>query len=220
MNQEFDFQKIFGQFDIKGEFLSCTRYGEGHINDTFKLTVLNEGKEEHYILQRINNRLFREVDKLMHNIELVTDFCRKSVVARGGDPKRECLTLIRTKKGKSYYCDGKNYFRIYVFIEDAMTYQIVRNPQDFYESAVAFGSFANLLADFDADVNKRLKVNFDESKLLIDARQKAFWELSKSILSKDGIFDESEYSFLLKNPKLFQAGIQWRKGRDSNPRYG
>ena len=59
-----------------------------------------------------------------------------------------------------------------------------------------------LLADFDADVNKRLKVNFDESKLLIDARQKAFWELSKSILSKDGIFDESEYSFLLKNPKL------------------
>ncbi len=25
---------------------------------------------------------------------------------------------------------------------------------------------------------------------------------------------------ILKNPKLFQAGIQWRKGRDSNPRYG
>ena len=165
MNQEFDFQKIFGQFDIKGEFLSCTRYGEGHINDTFKLTVLNEGKEEHYILQRINNRLFREVDKLMHNIELVTDFCRKSVVARGGDPKRECLTLIRTKKGKSYYCDGKNYFRIYVFIEDAMTYQIVRNPQDFYESAVAFGSFANLLADFDASQLYEILPNFHNTKV-------------------------------------------------------
>lgn len=144
------FEEIYKQFAIAGAFVSCERYGEGHINDTFRLTVNDDGKEIHYILQRINNRLFTDVGKLMHNIELVTDFCRKSVMARGGDPMRECLTLIRTKDGKAYYSDGKDYFRVYVFIENATTYQTVRNPRDFYESAVAFGNFANLLAGFDA----------------------------------------------------------------------
>lgn len=150
MKEEFNFLKIYRQFMIAGEYISCVRYGEGHINDTFRLTVNDGGKEIHYILQRINNRLFTDVRKLMHNIELVTDFCRKSVMARGGDPMRECLTLIRTKDGKAYYSDGKDYFRVYVFIENATTYQTVRNPRDFYESAVAFGNFANLLAGFDA----------------------------------------------------------------------
>lgn len=150
MNTEFAFPDIFRRFAAEGEFVGCERYGEGHINDTFKVTVLCGGKEIHYILQRINNRLFSDVDKLMHNIELVTAFCRKSVLARGGDPMRECLTLIRTKDGAAYYCDGGNYFRMYVFIEGATTFQSVRESRDFYESAVAFGNFANLLADFDA----------------------------------------------------------------------
>lgn len=149
MNQS-KFLTIVEHFLCAGTFVSCDGYGEGHINDTFRLTMNDGGKEIHYILQRINNRLFTDVEKLMHNIELVTDFCRKSVLARGGDPMRECLTLIRTKDGKAYYSDGDNYFRIYVFIENATTYQTVRNPRDFYESAVAFGNFANLLAGFDA----------------------------------------------------------------------
>ncbi len=150
MSAELNFESILEHFYVEGKVVDCVRYGEGHINDTFKATMGVEGKELHYILQRINNRLFTDVGKLMHNIELVTDFCRKSVMARGGDPMRECLTLIRTKDGKAYYSDGKDYFRVYVFIENATTYQTVRNPRDFYESAVAFGNFANLLAGFDA----------------------------------------------------------------------
>ena len=97
----FDFEKLVGQFQAQGALTDCKRYGEGHINDTFKVTMTEGGKETHYILQRINNRLFPDVAKLMHNIGLVTDFCRRSVVARGGDPMRECLTLIRTKDGQA-----------------------------------------------------------------------------------------------------------------------
>ena len=159
------FEEIYKQFAIAGAFVSCERYGEGHINDTFRLTVNDDGKEIHYILQRINNRLFTDVEKLMHNIELVTDFCRKSVLARGGDSMRECLTLIRTKDGKAYYFDGNHYFRMYVFIENATTYQTVRNPRDFYESAVAFGNFANLLAGFDASQLYEVLPDFHNTKV-------------------------------------------------------
>lgn len=150
MHTEFDFKPIFSQFAIAGELAACERYGEGHINDTFRLTVNERGKSVHYILQRINHRLFTDVAKLMHNIELVTAFCRASVEKRGGDPLRECLNIVRTRDGAAFYCDGKNYFRVYIFIENATTYQSVRDSRDFYESAVAFGNFANLLAEFDA----------------------------------------------------------------------
>ena len=108
MNDEFDFQNIVTKFCVDGALTDCVRYGEGHINDTFKVTTEENGKEVHYILQRINSRLFPDVEKLMHNIALVTDFCRRSVLARGGDPMRECLTLIRTKDNKAYYHDGAN----------------------------------------------------------------------------------------------------------------
>lgn len=143
--QEFNFEEIYKNFAIDGTYVGCKRYGEGHINDTFKLTVDCNGVKVNYISQRVNNRLFKDVGKLMRNIELVTSFCRQSVIKRGGDPERECLNVVSAKDRKSYYYDGENYFRVYVFIENATTYQIVRNPKDFYESAVAFGSFADFI---------------------------------------------------------------------------
>lgn len=165
MNNEFAFPRIIEKFSVAGALVSCERYGEGHINDTFKVTMDDCGREVHYILQRINNRLFPDVERLMHNIELVTEFCRKSVTERGGDPMRECLTLIRTKDGASYTCENGDYFRMYVFIEGATTYQSVRDPRDFYESAVAFGNFANLLAKFDASQLYEVLPDFHNTKV-------------------------------------------------------
>ncbi len=162
--REFDFASVAARFEV-GEFLSCVRYGEGHINDTYKLTVREGGAEKHYILQRINSRLFTDVPALMRNIELVTSFCRASVEARGGDPLRECLCLVPAKGGKSYYTDGENWFRVYVFIENATTYQTVRDPRDFYESAVAFGNFANLLSGFDASQLTEVLPDFHNTKV-------------------------------------------------------
>ena len=174
MDQEFDFENIVSQFDIAGTLISCVRYGEGHINDTFKATVLEDGRKEvHYILQRINHRLFTEVDKLMHNIALVSDFCRRSVLSRGGDPSRECLTLIRTKGDETYYFDGENYFRMYVFIERATSYQTVRDAKDFYESAVAFGNFQRLLADYPAETLYETIEGFHDTRARFEAFKQA-----------------------------------------------
>ena len=51
------------------------------------------------------------------------------------------------------------------FIENATSYQSVRAPRDFYESAVAFGSFANLLADFDASQLYEVLPDFHNTKV-------------------------------------------------------
>ncbi len=110
------------------------------------------GKSPNYIVQRINSKLITNVEKLMNNIRLATEFNRQKITARGGNLDRESLSLVYTNDGKVYYhCPGSDgYFRVYIFITDAIAYQVVEKPEHFYRSAVAFGNFANLLAEFDA----------------------------------------------------------------------
>ena len=156
---------IASAFSFKGTLVKSEPYGNGHINDTFALTYDDGGRVKRYILQRMNKSVFPDIDVLMENVAAVTEFLREKIDGRGGDSDRECLTLVRTKDGKAYCHDGANYFRMYVFIENATSYQSVREPRDFYESAVAFGSFANLLADFDASQLYEVLPNFHNTKV-------------------------------------------------------
>lgn len=147
----YNFEKIISNFKVNGTLVSCERYGEGHINETYLAVLNNNGVHTNYILQKINGNLFKDVDKLMNNIRLVTEFNRQKIAERGGNPDRESLTIIYTNDGKTYYRDDcGNNFRMYIFITDAVAYQTVEKPEHFYQSAVAFGNFANLLAQFDA----------------------------------------------------------------------
>ena len=147
---DYDFKNIYANFCVDGKFIDCEPYGEGHINRTYLLRLQKGGEVKKYIFQRINNKLFTDVPRLMNNIRLVTEFAREKIIERGGNPDRETLTVIPAIDGLPYWSDGENYFRMYLFIDNATSYQVVEKPEHFYESAVAFGNFANLLAEFDA----------------------------------------------------------------------
>lgn len=135
-----------GAFKTEGEMVSCKRYGSGHINDTFRLVC---GRP--YILQRMNDDIFKDPVSLMRNIEGVTTFLRQEVIKNGGDPDRETLNLVKTKDGNSFYVDSEgNYWRMYLFIEGATCYNLVEKPEDFYQSGKAFGHFQRLLSKYPA----------------------------------------------------------------------
>ena len=122
-------------------------YGNGHINDTY----IADSKPR-YILQRINSTVFKNPEQVMSNILNVTDHLRGKILAAGGDVNRETLTVIKTKDGKSFYKSPEgDYFRMYNFIENALSYDAVESPEQFYEAARAFGKFQNMLSDFPAD---------------------------------------------------------------------
>lgn len=144
-------ENIIAQFQTEGELLSYERYGNGHINDTFVVAFQNNQVKKRYILQRINTSIFKEAEKLMFNIVRVTSFLREEVRRLGGDEQREVLNLISTKEGDPYCIDSEgSYWRMYLFIEDASSFEQVEKPEDFYQSAVAFGRFQKLLSGFDA----------------------------------------------------------------------
>jgi thiamine kinase-like enzyme len=88
----------------------------------------------------------------MANILAVTSHLRKKILVYGGDPDRETLTLIPTQTGDVFHQTEKGYYwRAYIFIEDALTYQIPESPQHVYNAARAYGHFQQLLDDFPAD---------------------------------------------------------------------
>ena len=145
-------QELIREFTVEGTVLSMQEYGNGHINRTELVEIERDGRREKYIFQQINTDVFKDVDGLMENIMGVTSYLRERIEEQGGAPDREALQVIPTKNGGSYYRapDGKCY-RMYLFISDAVCYDAVKRPEDFYESAEAFGNFQALLADYPAE---------------------------------------------------------------------
>lgn len=145
-------EKVAMQFAMEGELKELSVFGNGHINDTLRATCeLADGRTKRYIVQRMNDGIFKNPDELMENVMNVTSFLRKKIIAAGGDPDRETLNVIPTKDGKNYLTDENgDFWRCYIFIEDATSFDQVEKPEDFYNSAVAFGNFQRLLADYPA----------------------------------------------------------------------
>ena len=145
-------KEIAPKFALEGTLTEAIPYGSGHINDTVRLTCeLENGKQKRYILQRMNDDIFKNPVELMENVMNVTSFLRKKIEERGGDPERETLNVIRTVDGKNFLKDEDgDFWRTYIFIENAASLDMVRTPEDFYNSAVAFGNFQLLLQDYPA----------------------------------------------------------------------
>jgi len=147
------FSSILSEFALDSPAVSCETYGCGHINRTY-LVVTESGRR--YILQKINDQIFKDVPGLMSNIAAVTDYLRKN----SSDPRR-VLTLLRTNTGlpclRTKDC---GWWRIYDFVEDSVCLQAPESPRDFYQSAVAFGQFQQQLKDFPAHTLQETIHNF------------------------------------------------------------
>lgn len=176
--KEEQLQEVIDNFKYKGTLTDKRPYGSGHINDTYLLTFENEdGGETQIILQRMNKTVFPKPVELMENIMNVTSYLRERIVERGGDPLRETLNVILGADGRAYYVDSEGeYWRSYIFITDAVSYDQVEKPEHFYQSAVAFGNFQQLLAEFPADTLHETIEGFHDTKARFAVFKKAVEE--------------------------------------------
>lgn len=167
-------KEVIENFQFEGEYTEGIPYGSGHINDTFRVTFQHKGETKRYILQRMNNQIFLNPEELMENVVGVTSWLRKKIVENGGEPERETLNLVPAKDGKAFYKDREGeYWRVYLFIEGAKTYDLVENQEDFYQSAVAFGRFQGLLADYPAETLHETIQDFHNTVKRLDTFKKA-----------------------------------------------
>ena len=127
-------------------------FGEGHINETYAVYMPVDGEDELcYILQRVNNNVFKDPAGVMENIFRVTEYLRNVIREEGGDPDRETLAAIKTKNGCTYFEDNEGQpWRSYHFIHDSVCFQSVEKPEQFYQSGNSFGHFLKQLGNYPA----------------------------------------------------------------------
>jgi aminoglycoside phosphotransferase (APT) family kinase protein len=86
----------------------------------------------------------------MDNIQRVTAHATRRAAERPGDAdaSRRALTLVSTHEGKPCHRDPQGgWWRCYLFIEKAHTYDFVQTPAQASAAARAFGDFQRLLVD-------------------------------------------------------------------------
>ena len=130
-------------FRTDGTPVSCNEFGHGHINSTYMVKT-DDGHE--YILQCINQYVFNNPKAVMENVGAVVEYLR----GRVNDPK-EVLNFLLSDTDTYYYVDeAGEYWRCYEFA-DGICLEAPESDQDFYESAIAFGRFQEMLQEFPAE---------------------------------------------------------------------
>ena len=144
-----DLELLSQRFRIAGEFFSARPFGSGHINDTYLAEYKRDGRIARYVHQRINANVFKEPWKVMDNVERVLRHVRAKLRAENlVDPDRYALKLVPTATEDFWITDeAGNYWRTYLFIEEACTYDSAQSPAMAREAARAFGRFQSLIAD-------------------------------------------------------------------------
>ncbi len=144
-----DLKKIFNSFSAEGSFLSGYSFGPGHIHDTYRITTAEKECDD-YILQRLNNNVFKDIPQLQENMERVTLHLRAKISAiSGSDVNRECLTLIPAKdNGITFIRDEEgSYWRMFIFISDHRSYERVDSQHKANEGGRIIGRFQAMLSD-------------------------------------------------------------------------
>ena len=142
--------RIGDQFAINGDFLYGEELRNGHINTTYRACYRTEdGHVDRYILQRINDYVFKDPALVMKNVEKVTRHISWKVLRRRKNAAGQTLTLYPARGGRSYINlpEEGGMWRCYNNIEGTHTYDVVENTRQAYQAGYAFGSFQELVSD-------------------------------------------------------------------------
>ena len=189
--EEKELKGIVEKFNVEGTIASIRPLGNGLINDTY--LVVTAGENDDYVLQRINNSIFQDVDLLQHNVEAVTSHIRKKLIEAGEDDiSRKVLHFVETGEGKTYYMDGAGrYWRVSVFIPRAKTFEAV-TPEYSYYAGKAFGNFEAMLVDLPETLGETIP-DFHNMELRMRQLRDAVAQDAKGRLSEvRDIVDELE----------------------------
>lgn len=142
---------IINEFAITGTLKTYQPFGNGHLHDTYKVQVQGgtTGREEVYIVQRINHFAFRNPVQLMENISRVTTHIRKKLShLPPNELERRVLSIVSTKQGEQVFLDETgNYWRLFAFIPGSCSYDIILDQRLLFQAAYMLGDFLKMLAD-------------------------------------------------------------------------
>lgn len=159
-----ELKEILSEYQLEYEYAEITPVSQGLINTTWKIT----SPSQTYILQKVNQNVFRKPEDIAHNIDAIGAHLEKC------HPDYLFVRPIETTTGKTLfrYKHG-DYYRLFPFVKNSHTVSVLKNPEQAYVAAAQFGQFTYVLKDFDS---ARLKVTIPSFHNL-DQRYKVFKDL-------------------------------------------
>lgn len=134
--------EIIKAFQLDGLAYSLTPFGNGLINHTWK--VSSDIGMPSFILQRVNTDVFTQPENIANNIQILSTYFQKTA------PDYLFVTPLSTSQGASMvYIEQEGYFRMFPFVENSKSFDVVSFPDMAYEAAHQFGLFTYLLSGFD-----------------------------------------------------------------------
>ena len=152
-------EKIIHQFFDYQQLVSLSPFGTGHINDTYRLEIVEAGKPQTWLLQRLNHHVFQQPEAVMQNIRLVAEHLASQPYGL------KILSPRPTRAGHWLHLDEVgNCWRVFPFFENTITFEQVETPQQAHEAAKAFGAFAKALDSLDASQLQPTIPHFHDGK--------------------------------------------------------
>ena len=139
---QYDVKNIYEQFYTGSNFVSAKIFGEGHIHETYLVRTVDPKCS--FVLQKINNYVFRDMSVLMENIGRITEHLRKKLPETNN--KWIPLTFYPCRDDRLYHtaADGSNWRLMNYIPHDAKA----RTSGNVYQIAgEAYAAFINLLSD-------------------------------------------------------------------------
>ena len=156
---------IIKNFDIRGDIKELNSINNGIINTTYVVKTDDKGNINKYLLQKINTSIFTEPFKLMKNIENVTKY-----ISLNDSESKDTINVIKAKNGLSLYVTSdpfshKEYYRVYNYIDNTISYNKSEKTEIVYNTGKAFGHFCKVLRDFPInDLEETIKDFHDTKK--------------------------------------------------------
>ncbi|MBN8862187.1 MAG: aminoglycoside phosphotransferase family protein [Sphingobacteriales bacterium] len=114
-------------------------FGSGLINHTWKI----EQGDEAYILQSINQAVFKRPGDIAHNLQLLGSYLQQH------HPGYRFIAPLATPQGDTLvYTAGSGYYRLFPFVSGSHSVDVVTTPGQAYEAARQFGGFTRRLSGF------------------------------------------------------------------------
>lgn len=174
---------ILSAYGLQADQCEIHAFGTGLINNTWK--IIHEHDE--YILQRINQNVFRNPPAIADNIRAIADYLRIH------SPGYLFVVPLTTVDKKDMVHDPEGYFRLMPFISNSRTYDVAPSPDIACEAAREFGCFTRMLSGFDAG---KLKVTLPDFHNLT-LRYQQFEQCLKNGNTKRIEHSKNEISYLL-----------------------
>ena len=160
-------QEVLAYYDCTSADCIISSLGNGLINDT----LLVKSEQTSFVLQRINDHVFKQPRLVCKNADLINQHLH--IKRLQGMYPLSTIKQLPNKNNDSLLHINNGYWRVITYIADSYSIDAVETPQQAEKAARAFAQFNAALCDFPSENLAEIIPGFHDLSLRLEQLQNA-----------------------------------------------